>query len=250
MYCVVVTGSVLFHTPVAADCRAVVYNAATSYVLYTLQDRLDANQNSATTRAAWGCSGLQNKRNTEIMFVCDSRLPSFAPGGVPSRGSHNQITAGQPAMRRTDPGIWQPTWSHGGSHVKRVWRRLRLRALRTLKLGSTVLAHACSLAHHQRSHVHKPLNSAYVQAVAPKSTRYGGGETSRMRIPPDRQTPAWTASDESVGLYGHPRQPLLDAACSLQHAARQALLAAPPRQVLVGWLHVFINEVLRLVCLT
>jgi hypothetical protein len=29
-----------------------------------------------------------------IMCLCDSRLPSVAPGGAPSRGSPNQITAG------------------------------------------------------------------------------------------------------------------------------------------------------------
>ena len=30
------------------------------------------------------------------MFLCASRLPSCAPGCVPSHGSGNQITAGQP----------------------------------------------------------------------------------------------------------------------------------------------------------
>eukprot|EP00966_Prymnesium_polylepis_P070715 1643282-Prymnesium_polylepis.1 len=28
------------------------------------------------------------------MFLCDSLLPSFAPRGLPSRASRNQITAG------------------------------------------------------------------------------------------------------------------------------------------------------------
>eukprot|EP00966_Prymnesium_polylepis_P210321 4870580-Prymnesium_polylepis.1 len=30
-----------------------------------------------------------------IMFLCDWLLPSFAPRGVPSRASRNQITAGR-----------------------------------------------------------------------------------------------------------------------------------------------------------
>ena len=46
-----------------------------------------------------------------IMYLCDSRLPSFAPQGVPSRGSQDQVTAGR--ARPDGYNLYRSRWQLG-----------------------------------------------------------------------------------------------------------------------------------------